>query len=247
MQETAPIPEPGAPAAAPGVPMPEAAAPAGLAAESRPGTGSRRRWIGRGVLALVFLLCAALVWGMVARRVIAASGGLYFARAVTLAVPGFHQGDPRWHGDPLGATRYTMGESGCAVTSAAMVLKWYGVDTDPQRLNAYLTGHQGYVGDGFLVWERAADLGQGGLEKAYEDLPSYWGIDWQLIRGNPVIVRIHFPNGRTHFVVIAGKRGFDYLIMDPGAGWTRGLYPLRELVPRIDALRYYRRVGRVRS
>jgi hypothetical protein len=99
------------------------------------------------------------------------------------------------------------------------------------------------VGTGYIVWEKAAELGRGGIVKAYEDLPSYWGIDLQLIKGNPVIVRVHLPGGGMHFVVIAGKRGFDYLIMDPGAGWNKGLYPLREITPRIDGLRYYRRAA----
>mgnify|MGYP001607066153 CR=1 FL=1 len=31
----------------------------------------------------------------------------------------------------------------------------------------------------------------------------------------------------SHFVVIAGKDGFDYLVRDPGAGSAKGLYPLR--------------------
>jgi hypothetical protein len=203
----------------------------------------RRGWIVGGAVTVALLFCGATQVYLLAPRVIPSSGGIYFARAVALDVPSFRQGDPRWHDDALGKTNYTMGESGCAVTSAAMVLKSYGIDTDPKRLNDYLSGHGGYVGDGYLVWERAADLGKGTIQKAYEDLPSYWRIDWQLIEGNPVIVRIHFPNGRTHFVVIAGKRGFDYLIRDPGAGWDRGLYPLREIVPRIDALRYYRKSG----
>jgi hypothetical protein len=42
-----------------------------------------------------------------------------------------------------------------------------------------------------------------------------------------------------HFVVIAGKDGFDYLIRDPGAGAAKGLYPLREFGSRIEALRFY--------
>jgi len=197
-------------------------------------------WVA-GALLLALLVCAGLVWGLTARRVIASSGGLYFPRAVALDVPAFRQDDPRWHDDPLGDTTDTLGTAGCAVTSAAMVLKSYGVDTDPQRLNAYLTAHQGYVGTGYIVWEKAAELGQGGIEKAYEDLPSYWRIDWQLMKRNPVIVRIHFPGGGMHFVVIAGKRGFDYLILDPGAGWNKGLYPLRDITPKIDGLRYYRR------
>jgi hypothetical protein len=200
----------------------------------------RRIWIAAGVALLVAIFCAALVRGLTVKRVIASSGGLYFVRGVALSVPAFRQADPRWHTDPLGHTTDTLGTAGCAVTSAAMVLKWYGVDTDPQRLNAYLTAHKGYEGNGYIIWERAAKLGHGNVKKAYEDLPSYWRIDHQLMKGNPVIVRIHFPDGAMHFVVIAGKRGFDYLIQDPGAGWDKGLYPLREITDKIDGLRYYR-------
>jgi hypothetical protein len=192
------------------------------------------------VLLLVAVTAGAVILhGLTERRVIASSGGLYFFRTVALEVPAFRQGDPRWHGDPLGNTSDTIGQTGCAMTSAAMILKSYGVDTDPQRLNAYLTGHHGYEGNGYIIWEKAAKLGQG-VKKAYEDLPSYWRIDHQLMKGNPVIVRIHLPGGGTHFVVVAGKSGFDYLILDPGAGWKKGLYPLREITPRIDGLRYYR-------
>ena len=202
-----------------------------------------RLWIAGAVLLLGVLVCAGLVWGLTAKRVIASSGGIYFVRGVALAVPPFRQADPQWHDDPLGATKDTLGQTGCAVASAAMVLKWYGVDTDPKRLNQYLTEHQGYEGDGYIIWEKAAELGNGALEKAYEDSPSYWRIDRQLMAGNPVIVRLHFPGGGMHFVVIAGKRGFDYLIVDPGAGWNKGLYPLKEITPKIDGLRYYRRTG----
>ncbi|HEX4086134.1 MAG TPA: C39 family peptidase [Chthoniobacteraceae bacterium] len=206
--------------------------------------GHKRRWLLWLMLAALLVLLGwggFILWYLTAKRVIASSGGIYFLRSVALDVPEYRQGDPRWHDDPLGNTSDTLGQTGCAVSSAAMVLKSYGIDTDPQRLNQYLTTHGGYVGTGYLVWEKAAELGHGSVEKAYEDLPSYWRIDRELMRGNPVIVRLHFPSGMTHFVVIAGKRGYDYLIRDPGAGWNRGLYPLRDLTPTIDGLRYYRR------
>ncbi|MGB8341203.1 MAG: hypothetical protein WCE51_06410, partial [Chthoniobacterales bacterium] len=64
-------------------------------------------------------------------------------------------------------------------------------------------------------------------------------IDSNLARGNPVIVRVRLHGGITHFVVIAGKEGFDYLIRDPGAGAAKGCYPLRELGSDIEALRFY--------
>ena len=203
--------------------------------------GKVARWVILGAALLVAVVCVGLVRGLVAKRVIASSGGIYFVRSVALNVPAFRQADPKWHNDLLGDTTDTLGRTGCALTSAAMVLKWYGVDTDPQRLNTYLTAHHGYEGSGYIVWEKAAKLDKDGLKKAYEDLPSYWRIDRQLMKGNPVIARIHFPGGGMHFVVIAGKRGFDYLIVDPGAGWKKGLYPLREITPKIDGLRYYRR------
>ena len=170
------------------------------------------------------------------------SGGRYFFSRVELNVPSFRQGDERWRGDLLGPTENTLGAEGCAVSSAAMVLASYGIDTDPQRLNEYLKGHGGYTPQGWLYWEKAAELGGGHVRHAYEDLPSYELIDRNLIRGNPVIVRLRLPSGITHFVVIAGKDGFDYLTRDPGAGAAKGLYPLRDFGSQVEALRFYERL-----
>ena len=170
------------------------------------------------------------------------SGGRYFFHRVELAVPSFRQGDDRWRDDRLGPTHGTMGAEGCAVSSAAMVLASYGFDVDPQRLNRFLTDHGGYTPQGWLYWESAADYDPGKVRKAYEDLPSYELIDDNLAHGNPVIVRLRLPWGVTHFVVIAGKEGFDYLTRDPGAGAAKGLYPLREFGSKIEALRFYQKL-----
>ena len=169
-------------------------------------------------------------------------GGRYFFTRVELAVPSFRQGDERWRNDLLGPTPNTLGAEGCAVASAAMVLASYGIDTDPQRLNAYLKTNDGFTPQGWLYWEKAAELGEGRVRHAYEDLPSYELIDGNLSRGNPVIVRLRMPSGITHFVVIAGKDGFDYLTRDPGAGAARGLYPLRDFGSQIEALRFYEKL-----
>ena len=167
---------------------------------------------------------------------------MYWPVRQELKVPAFAQGDPRWADDPLGPTAATLHAEGCAVSSAAMVLASYGIDTDPGRLNRFLTGHEGFTPQGWLDWDKAAGVVPGRCEKAYEDAPTHGLIDWNLLRGNPVIVRIRFPSGITHFVVIAGKEGLEYLIRDPGAGAARGLYPLREIASQIEALRYYRKL-----
>jgi hypothetical protein len=191
------------------------------------------------------LLAALLYFGVPAfygwKHIIASSGGRYFLHRVQIPVPVLTQGDPRWSFELLGPTYETIGQSGCAITSAAMVLAAYGVDTDPDRLNQFLDANQGYTPNGWLYWEKAAAIAPGGqVEKAYEDLPSYALIDRNLLEGNPVIVRLTLQNGTTHFVVVVGKEGWDYLVQDPARSPSWGVYPLKNLTSRIEALRYFR-------
>ena len=175
------------------------------------------------------------------KRPLSPRGGRYFFHRVELPVPPFWQGDEKWRDDPLGGNvdNGTLGGEGCAVAAVAMVLKFYGVGIDPQQLNWFLTSVGGYTERGWIYWERVAWFAPDRVRHAYEDLASYQLIDSNLARGNPVIVRVRLPGGVTHFVVIAGKDGFDYLVRDPGAGSARGLYPLRELGSDIEGLRFY--------
>jgi hypothetical protein len=198
-----------------------------------------RGWLWLGALGIILLIHYSVPAFFNWPHVISSSGGRYFVHPTIIPVAPLQQNDPLWGDQLLGNTIETVGQAGCAITSAAMVLRTYGVDTDPQRLNTYLTTHGGYVGDGLLVWEAAAELGGGQVRKAYEDLPSYALIDGQILKHNPVIVRVHLRNGTTHFVVIVGKQGWNYLIRDPARPPEYGVYPLRDLVPRIEALRFY--------
>ncbi len=189
------------------------------------------------------LIKASYVWEFWNRKQkIEASGGCYFFRRVEIPVPQFRQADERWHDDLLGPTQNTLGAEGCALTSAAMVLASYGVDTDPHRLNEFLNTHEGFTPQGWIYWEKAAEVAPDKVRHLYEDLPTYHLIDANLVAGNPVIVRLRYPHGVTHFVVIAGKDGFDYLTRDPGAGASKGLYPLHEFGSKIEALRFYQKL-----
>jgi len=213
--------------------------PAGGLRPKRDGRGRLALWLGGAAVVAVLFFGVPAFWAW--KHPVASSGGRYFTQRVLIPVPIFQQNDPRWTFDLLGPTIDTMGEAGCAVTSAAMVLSAYGVDIDPQRLNNYLTGHGGYTENGWLYWEKAAEVAPAGqVERAYEDLPSYAEIDGNLLAGNPVIVRLTLRSGRTHFVVIVGKSGWDYLIQDPARGKAWGVYPLKDLTERVEALRFYR-------
>jgi hypothetical protein len=213
---------------------------AGRHAPEEPKSSPRRLvlWLGglAAVAAIFFGVPAFWAWP----HVIASSGGRYFVQRTEIPVPAFQQDDPRWSDQLLGPGIDTIGQAGCALASAAMVLKAYGVDTDPARLNQFLDAHHGYTDRGWLYWEQAAAISGGQIEKAYEDLPSYALIDQNILAGNPVIVRLTLRNGTTHFVVVVGKQGWDYLIRDPARPVTWPVYPLRELTPRIEALRFFR-------
>jgi len=180
------------------------------------------------------------------KRQLAPWGGRYFFHRVELAVPSFRQGDERWSDDSLGGApeNGTLGGQGCAVAAIAMVFKFYGIETDPQQLNWFLTSVDGYTDRGWVYWDRAAWLAPDRVRHVYEDLASYWLIDSNLAHDNPVIVRIRLRGGITHFVVIAGKDGFDYLVRDPGAGAAKGFYPLRELHSKIEGLRFYQSLAK---
>jgi hypothetical protein len=197
-------------------------------------------WVFAGIVVVLFFFSAWYYYFGV--RKIPSAGGLYFFSKLVLPVPRFAQSDPRWAEEELGPASSTMGEEGCAVSCAAMVLAFYGQDIDPGRLNTFLTDNSGYTPQGWLYWEKAADFHPGLVRHAYEDLPSYFLIDSNLEGGNPVIVRIHLTNGITHFVVIVGKAGFDYLIQDPASGGLNGVYPLRQLAPEVEALRFYQKL-----
>lgn len=166
-------------------------------------------------------------------------GGLWFPVTVLNDVPHFAQADSRWANDRLGPTPGSLGAEGCAVASAAMVLAACGAETDPGHLNKFLKDNGGYTPRGWLHWEKAAEVPGTGAEHAYEADGSHFLIDWNLLRGNPVIVRLRYPDGITHFVVIVGKQGHEYLVRDPGARHADGLYYLSEFGSPIEALRFY--------
>jgi hypothetical protein len=67
-------------------------------------------------------------------------------------------------------------------------------------------------------------------------------MDLELMRGNPVIVRVRATGAtNTHFVVVMGKWRRRYLVADPAERTISRRY-LDEIAPRVEALRFYRRL-----
>ena len=169
-------------------------------------------------------------------------GGRYFEDRVEISVPAFAQDDPRWSDVRLGPSTDTLGEEGCAVTSAAMVAAFYGIKTDPRQMNAFLTRTGGLSDEGLIDWSRVPSIAPDHLELVYNGGPSYELIDSNVLAGNPVIAVFPLPGGGYHFVVIVGKEGRDYLIRDPAASASRRAYHLRDRTDRIAGLCFFRAI-----
>lgn len=168
---------------------------------------------------------------------IPAAGGAVFRDRMEIDMPRLRQADPQWAADPLGPTQGTIANEGCAITSAAMVLRFHGVPTDPGALNRLLLAHpKGFTPAGWIYWEAAAGATGNTVRHAYEGPARHRLVDRNLARGNPLIARLRMPSGSTHFVVIRGKEGREYLVSDPGAS---DALRLSDFTSPLEAVRFY--------
>ncbi len=158
---------------------------------------------------------------------------------VDLNVPLWSQTDSQWSAKKLGTSKWTMGDSGCAVTSTAMVFAYFGLNTNPgnfvDALNAL--SPVGIDGSGYIQWGRTCNVpGASDRHISYEGnvAKDYTRIDQELTAGYPVIMQVTYqytyiddkgitqPATGTHYVVIHGKANGTYYINDPIPNWSGG-------------------------
>jgi len=148
-----------------------------------------------------------------------------------LDVPFFSQRNETWKDKPLDHSSCTFKDSGCAVTSVAMVLKYFGYDTDPLELNKSLTNIGALGKDCMLRFDMVEQLP--GTEniwikdlngKAYERIDTHWDknsqdrIRKELSKKYPVIGKVRYPpysSDKTHFIVFYGVTNDKFYFLDP--------------------------------
>jgi hypothetical protein len=133
------------------------------------------------------------------------------------------QQDPQWKSDILGFgdSGDTIGYVGCALTSFAMLLSGYGYPETPKTLNQKLKNVQGFASAG-IRWGAVSQIYPHVSLKAFipcstSDAPLNL-IDAAIAAGQPAIVQVDHSNApgiQTHWVVVYGKKGDDYLMLDP--------------------------------
>lgn len=157
-----------------------------------------------------------------------------------LDVPDLKQYSDPWGDDEYdnasdwsGALDDTMSRWGCALTSATMILQYYGLEATPGEVNSWMTIRENegltenFTSEGGVVWAAFSEYfrdhsdSQSGLEFSYR------GIDHQQVKeelGNdiPVILRYRSNDeliNSNHFVVATGIKDAEnnvYYVNDPG-------------------------------
>jgi peptidoglycan hydrolase CwlO-like protein len=126
----------------------------------------------------------------------------------------FSQRDPTWSSATIGNSDSTIGQYGCAVTSLAMVLRYYGSSVTPLSL----ASNSDYFYNDLIRWPSYDGHSLQRSNSSWSD------VDNSLNQGHPVITKLNYSGG-THFVVIESKMSNGkYAILDPyfGVGTTYG-------------------------
>lgn len=126
--------------------------------------------------------------------------------------------------------KVSIRQKGCALTAGAMVLKYWGLNTDPAALNTFLNANGGYLDGGILDWQKivklAADSGR--RLKVGRVGASTAELRQLVCRFGPQILEVRSTNaarrGGQHFVIATG---FDdngrVLINDPASAGNTDL------------------------
>ena len=134
----------------------------------------------------------------------------------SITIPAMGQQDGAWAAAPLGSSATeTIGSAGCAITAVTMMLRHYGIDTDPGTFNSWLTANGGYAFDDQLIW--AAVTAYSGGQVAFSGWlgPDQGVIRSELDAGRPVVAEVQL-SGNQHFVLLTGYDAADgFEINDP--------------------------------
>jgi hypothetical protein len=122
----------------------------------------------------------------------------------SMSIAVMSQQDGAWAGAPLGGSATdTIGSAGCAITAVTMMLRYYGMNTDPGAFNAWLTANGGYAFDDQLIWDAVTGYSGGRVTFSGWIGPDMSVIRDELDAGRPVVAEVRL-GANQHFVLLTG-------------------------------------------
>ncbi len=149
------------------------------------------------------------------RGFVQSQGGLILIDADPNWPSGYYsQRDKRWGNIAIGNSDISVGESGCLLTSVAMVLTHRGNTVSPPSIASNASNFF----DGDFIWSALTSLGFSTPRRTTDTSI----VNSALASGNWVIVGLNYSKNTYgepfHFVVITSKNGDDYNLFDPWKG-----------------------------
>jgi hypothetical protein len=90
-----------------------------------------------------------------------------------------------------------------------------GVKLTPKELNERLKKADGFLPQGWVVWNALPKATEGKLTAYYHQKPSHAVMDDALESGAYPVVKYFLLGGIQHWCVVVGKDGQEYLARDP--------------------------------
>jgi hypothetical protein len=143
-----------------------------------------------------------------------------------LVIQPLKQNDSIWGANIYDNTSKNISKKGCALTSAVMALRHYGITTgadgrevSPDNLNEWLNGNKGYSESGDIVWPAIEKYSGDKIVIDKIDGRNDEMLNDDFNNGRPVILDVS-SSTRQHFVVATGSmcvaNGATWTINDPG-------------------------------
>jgi len=130
--------------------------------------------------------------------------------------PLFGQCDSSWTGDVMAPGYDTLCQSGCALTSLAMIYsKLSGKLITPREMNNCVVNNGGYNYKSWITWEVPAKCGGGKIVNDRDNFLSPSDISSRLNSGKGLVIQVD-----GHYMAVTGVNGNTLYINDPGNGQT---------------------------
>lgn len=202
-----------------------------------------RRWSVIGLLILVTTAASCVMlrtcWARLSPS-ISSTGGKELHLRLPDSGRTLLQKDKRWASDPLGPSDCTLGSHGCLVSSVAMACTNLGVKLTPKELNERLKKADGFLPQGWIVWNAVPKVTDGKLAAEYHSHTNHEIMDAALEQDAYPVVKYFLVGGIQHWCVIVGKEGRHYLARDPLRDDAQPV-KLSKLTAKIYAVRVIRR------
>jgi hypothetical protein len=147
------------------------------------------------------LRTAALAGAIAVASALGTQLGAAADTSMSIGVMGQQEG--AWASSYLGTSPESIGLAGCAITSVAMMLRYYGINTDPGAFNAWLTANGGYADDDQLIWDAVTRYTGGRVAFSGWLGPDLGTIEAELDAGRPVVAEVRI-GANQHFVLLTG-------------------------------------------